>query len=88
MVDDDVHRDLRADFGGVAPGLLHPVAHGRHVEQHDEAEDVLAEHAGRVEGDAHAGLAGQQRLDLRRRIRAVDRRLPHEVFQQHAQGER
>src|SRR5699024_7198913 len=55
VINDDVNGDLRGDPGGIATCVFDCFAHGGHVEQHDQPQDILTEHAGRVESDAIPG---------------------------------
>ena len=63
VVDDERAGDARVHGPRVSPALDHGVSHGREVNEHRHAREVLEKHAGRHELDLLARLAPLGRLE-------------------------
>ena len=88
MVDDEIDRDERIDFGGVAVKVRHRIAHRGEVDDGGHAREVLHQHTGRTEGNFTRGTLLQKPLGHRTNIVRRNRAPilePQEVFQQNFQ---
>ena len=91
VVDDERAGDARVHALGVSPALDHGVAHGREVDEHRHAREVLEQHARGHELDLVTGgadLAGLKHTLGQKRRGLVIGGAPYDVLEQHHEADR
>ena len=53
MIDNQIHRNQRVDFGGISAQVFDGIPHSRQIDNCRDTRKVLHQHPGRMKGDLY-----------------------------------